>query len=63
MFWGLHSVDVYKALSWDRLHAYGGLFEDHLLAELKEILAELGRPAESKVDAALEYLLAMVKSS
>ncbi|PPQ74821.1 hypothetical protein CVT26_005455 [Gymnopilus dilepis] len=56
VFWSLHSVDVYKALSWDRLHAYGGLFEDHLFEELRDILKELGRPAEAGVDMALQEM-------
>jgi hypothetical protein len=30
---------VYAAISWDRLHAYhGGLFSDHLLEEVLDIL-------------------------
>lgn len=34
-------VDVYSAVSWDRLHAYhGGLFSDHLLEELKSVIEE-----------------------
>lgn len=34
-------LDVYNAVSWDRLHAYhGGLFSDHLLQELKSVIAD-----------------------
>ena len=34
-------MDVYNAVSWDRLHAYhGGLFSDHLLEELKAVIEE-----------------------
>lgn len=37
-------VDVYSAVSWDRLHAYhGGLFSDHLLEELKSVIEESPR--------------------
>ncbi|KAF6744588.1 hypothetical protein DFP72DRAFT_1078429 [Ephemerocybe angulata] len=39
VFWDLEYTDVYRAISWDRLHAYhGGLFSDHLLEQVLEIL-------------------------
>jgi hypothetical protein len=39
--------DPHDALSFDRLHSlHGGLWK-HLLAELKKILASLGREAEA----------------
>ncbi|KAJ3505987.1 hypothetical protein NLJ89_g7124 [Agrocybe chaxingu] len=58
IFWSLHGVDVYRALSWDRLHAYhGGLFSDHLLVELKAIVKKLpGRTAEIAIDHALQAI-------
>ncbi|KAF8812136.1 hypothetical protein BYT27DRAFT_7221243 [Phlegmacium glaucopus] len=44
VFWSLKGSDIYRALSWDRLHAYhGGLFSDHLLVELKCIVDAMGR--------------------
>ncbi|KAF9045535.1 hypothetical protein BJ165DRAFT_1415498 [Panaeolus papilionaceus] len=54
-FWSLKDTDVYSALSWDRLHAYhGGLFSDHLLEELKEIVDDLpGRQVEIEIDRCL----------
>ncbi|CAA7262265.1 unnamed protein product [Cyclocybe aegerita] len=52
IFWSLHGVDIYRALSWDRLHAYhDGLFSDHLLVELKAIVKKLpGRTTEIAID-------------
>ncbi|KAF9034047.1 hypothetical protein BJ165DRAFT_1410070 [Panaeolus papilionaceus] len=54
-FWSLKDTDVYSALSWDCLHAYhGGLFSDHLLEELKEIVDDLpGRQVEIEIDRCL----------
>ncbi|KAF7965604.1 hypothetical protein HWV62_42659 [Athelia sp. TMB] len=42
--------DVNLALSFDRLHTNGGLFNDHLWAELKRHIQGLGRPAIQAVD-------------
>ncbi|KAJ3500219.1 hypothetical protein NLJ89_g9890 [Agrocybe chaxingu] len=51
VFWKMDGSDVYKALSWDRLHAYhGGLFSDHLWVEFKEIIEGLGRKSAKSVD-------------
>ena len=51
VFWGLHGVDVYGALSWDRLHAYhGGLFSDHILPEIRMHISALPGRAEGEVD-------------
>jgi len=53
VFWGLHGVDIYGALSWDRLHAYhGGLFSDHILGEIRLVLAGLPGRVEADVDEA-----------
>jgi len=55
MFWNLHGTNVYTALSWDRLHVYhGGLFSDHLLVELREILENmpLARKNSTQIDEA-----------
>lgn len=55
VFWSLKGTDVYKALSWDRLHAYHhGLFV-HILGEFKKTIeamrpTELGRIAESQIN-------------
>ena len=39
VFWSLSYTDVHRAISWDRLHAYhGGLFSNHLLEQVLEIL-------------------------
>ncbi|KAI0336130.1 hypothetical protein GY45DRAFT_1291847 [Cubamyces sp. BRFM 1775] len=51
VFWEMPHCNVYRALSWDRLHAYhGGLFSDHLFAEFQSILGVLGRPAVTQVN-------------
>ncbi|TFK20674.1 hypothetical protein FA15DRAFT_719445, partial [Coprinopsis marcescibilis] len=39
VFWRLGHVDVYDAISWDRLHAYHlGLFGNHLLSEFFRVV-------------------------
>ncbi|KAH9892021.1 hypothetical protein C8Q73DRAFT_650423, partial [Cubamyces lactineus] len=51
VFWKLPYCDVYRALSWDRLHAYhGGLFSDHLFEEFQQIVKNLGREAIVEVN-------------
>lgn len=54
MFWYFIGTDVYRALSWDRLHAYhGGLFSDHILEEIKRLVKGApGRQTETKIDEA-----------
>ncbi|KAF8968588.1 hypothetical protein BDZ97DRAFT_1902889 [Flammula alnicola] len=57
VLWGLRGTDVYRALSWDKLHAHdAGLWADHLLEEVKRILKELPtinrRNAEAEIDTA-----------
>ncbi|KAI0374197.1 hypothetical protein BV20DRAFT_1041702 [Pilatotrama ljubarskyi] len=43
--------NVYRALSWDRLHAYhGGLFSDHLFDEYQIILDGLGGARSTQVN-------------
>lgn len=43
VFWKLAGCDIYRAISWDRLHAYHlGLFSDHLQDEMKRILEAIG---------------------
>ncbi|KAI5985055.1 hypothetical protein EDD15DRAFT_2390223 [Pisolithus albus] len=45
------NTDVYRALSWDRLHAnFAGMFGDHLWPELLRILDRAGRPAMARVE-------------
>jgi hypothetical protein len=46
----MQKSDVNKALSFDRLHAYSGLFDDHLWAEAKFRINKLGRSAAAIVD-------------
>ena len=41
---------VHNALSWDRLHFNGGLYRDHLWAELQKIIISLGRASVAKID-------------
>ncbi|KAH6884049.1 hypothetical protein BKA70DRAFT_1446098 [Coprinopsis sp. MPI-PUGE-AT-0042] len=51
VFWQFEHSNVYRASSWDRLHAYHiGLFANHLLEELLSILDELGRASASAVE-------------
>uniref|UniRef100_A0A8H8CLW5 Uncharacterized protein n=1 Tax=Psilocybe cubensis TaxID=181762 RepID=A0A8H8CLW5_PSICU len=51
VFWMMNGSDVYKALSWDRLHAYhGGLFSDHLWSEFKAIIDSSGRKDAEIID-------------
>lgn len=58
VFWSLRSVDIYSALSWDRLHAYhGGLLSDHILVEIKSAIADLPGRAEAGVDAGYDFYL------
>ncbi|KAH6880256.1 hypothetical protein BKA70DRAFT_1126649 [Coprinopsis sp. MPI-PUGE-AT-0042] len=39
VFWYMAHTDIYKALCWDRLHAYhGGLFSHHILKEFLDLL-------------------------
>jgi hypothetical protein len=46
----MHKSDVHKALSFDRLHAYGGLWDDHLWAEVKFRVNNLGKSFAKLVD-------------
>uniref|UniRef100_A0A8H7Y623 Uncharacterized protein n=1 Tax=Psilocybe cubensis TaxID=181762 RepID=A0A8H7Y623_PSICU len=53
----INRTDIYKALSFDVLHAYdGGLFKSHMLVELKAVLRDLGRDAEVGVDLGLQSI-------
>ncbi|KAI0700634.1 hypothetical protein BC835DRAFT_1411979 [Cytidiella melzeri] len=52
-FWPVLRTNIFKSLSFDRLHAYLlGLFL-HLLRPLKTIIADLGRKAQTFVDQSL----------
>jgi hypothetical protein len=42
--------DVHKALLFDQLHAYGGLWDDHLWAEAKFQVNKLGKSFAALVD-------------
>ncbi|KAI0368253.1 hypothetical protein BV20DRAFT_1084963 [Pilatotrama ljubarskyi] len=51
VFWNVPHCNVYRALSWDRLHAYhGGLFSDHLFEEFKQIAEGLGRACKKQIN-------------
>ncbi|KAI0649456.1 hypothetical protein C8Q79DRAFT_999221 [Trametes meyenii] len=57
VFWKIPGCDVYRALSWDRLHAYhGGLFSDHLFDEFQEIVQELGRDILLQINAQIDAM-------
>ncbi len=48
VFWRIRGCEIYRALSWDRLHAYHlGLFGKHLLGELKRLLED--RPDKKEI--------------
>ena len=51
MFFRINNSDPYKAVSWDRLHAYGiGLFGDHLWEEIIRLVNLLRREDIAAVD-------------
>ncbi|KAH7927024.1 hypothetical protein BV22DRAFT_1153995 [Leucogyrophana mollusca] len=50
------NTDVYRATSFDRLHAHGGLFADHLWAEFQRLVEAEGRDAVVKIDTNYEAL-------
>ena len=50
-FWDIERCDIYKALSFDRLHVFhGGLFGRHLWPELKTQVESYGRQTVGFVD-------------
>ncbi|KAH9850401.1 hypothetical protein C2E23DRAFT_735177 [Lenzites betulinus] len=50
-FWKIPRMNVYQAVSWDRLHAYhGGLFSDHLFVQFQEIVKEMGKKTMEAVN-------------
>jgi len=50
-FWAVRRSDPHRALSFDRLHAiHGGLVKVHLLPEIQNWLASIGRSALVKGD-------------
>ena len=51
VFWGLKHSDPYRALSFDRLHAFHlGLFKGHIWEALKQEIKAAGRAVIKKVD-------------
>ncbi|KAJ7262834.1 hypothetical protein C8J57DRAFT_1436351 [Mycena rebaudengoi] len=51
VFWKINNTDPHQALSFDRLHAYhGGLWSDHIWAQIKLRVTALGRGARAKID-------------
>ena len=49
VFWRHTTMDVYQAISWDRLHAYhGGLFSRHIYKELLDIIKAI-RPKRIQI--------------
>jgi hypothetical protein len=49
VFWKINS-DPHQALSFDRLHAYGGLWTDHIFAQIKLRVTAKGRSAIAQID-------------
>ena len=51
IFFKIKNSDPYRAVSWDRLHAYGlGLFGAHIWEEIVTLIKALGREYISEVD-------------
>ncbi|KAJ7328476.1 hypothetical protein DFH08DRAFT_916712 [Mycena albidolilacea] len=51
VFWKIAGSDPYKAISYDPLHADdGGFWGDHLFAQIKALVEELGRQAIVQID-------------
>ncbi|KAJ7640190.1 hypothetical protein B0H17DRAFT_1276808 [Mycena rosella] len=50
VFWKINNTDPHAACSFDRLHAYGGLWTDHLFAQIKLRVTEKGRNAIAIID-------------
>ncbi|KAH7919486.1 hypothetical protein BV22DRAFT_1075186 [Leucogyrophana mollusca] len=50
------NTDVYRATSFDRLHAHGGLFSDHLWVEFQQLVEAKGRDALAKIDRSYDAL-------
>ncbi|KAI0684537.1 hypothetical protein BC835DRAFT_1292984 [Cytidiella melzeri] len=49
--WAVANTDVHEAISYDRLHVdIIGVFQKHILPEIKIILKDLGRKAQAEVD-------------
>ncbi|KAG1838862.1 hypothetical protein DFJ58DRAFT_718667 [Suillus subalutaceus] len=49
-FWIVRLTCVHYTLSWDRLHFNGGLYRDHLWAELQRLITSLGRASVAQMD-------------
>ncbi|KAJ7715170.1 hypothetical protein B0H14DRAFT_3171311 [Mycena olivaceomarginata] len=49
VFWKINS-DPHQALSFDQLHAYGGLWTDHIFAQIKLHVTAKGRSAIAQID-------------
>ncbi|KAG1886896.1 uncharacterized protein F5891DRAFT_1200395 [Suillus fuscotomentosus] len=49
-FWIVALTCVHYALSWDRLHFNGGLYRNHLWAELQRLITSLGRASVAQMD-------------
>ncbi|KAJ7509461.1 hypothetical protein B0H11DRAFT_2168801 [Mycena galericulata] len=56
VFWGISNSDPHNAISFDRLHAYGGLWTDHIFAQMKLRITEKGRAASVKIDAQMSAM-------
>ncbi|KAK0486445.1 hypothetical protein IW261DRAFT_1416225 [Armillaria novae-zelandiae] len=54
-FWDIMHCNIYRALSFDRLHVFNnGLFVDHLLEEIKKRMIKLGSSYAQLVDELLQ---------
>ncbi|KAG2750897.1 hypothetical protein P692DRAFT_201839120 [Suillus brevipes Sb2] len=49
-FWIVALTCVHYALLWDRLHFNGGLYRNHLWAELQRLITSLGRASVAQMD-------------
>ncbi|KAJ7849957.1 hypothetical protein B0H14DRAFT_2445266 [Mycena olivaceomarginata] len=55
VFWKINS-DPHQALSFDRLHAYGGLWTDHIFAQIKLRVTAKGRSATAQIDSQMSAM-------
>jgi hypothetical protein len=57
VFWKIAGSDPYKAISNDPLHADdGGFWGDHLFAQIKAWIEELGRQTIVQIDSQYEII-------
>ncbi|KAJ6588426.1 hypothetical protein B0H19DRAFT_1099256 [Mycena capillaripes] len=56
VFWKIAFSDPYRCLSWDKLHSYGGQWNDHLFSQLKKHAERHGGRTAAKIDKQFDLL-------